>query len=60
MHVKEILDGPSKDNDIVVEIATKHWSSIVGALIALCSSIFVFILFGFHTYIVHKALTTYE
>lgn len=50
------LSGP----EVFGKVLSKYWISIVGAFIAILFSIFVFGLWGFHTYLVHIGLTTQE
>ena len=62
IHYNEVADDPvNKDLsglEIFYEVLVRYWASLVGASIAALFSIFVFALFGFHTYLVQKALTT--
>ena len=52
----EDMSGP----EIFGETLKKYWWSFIAAFIALVFSIFVFGLFGFHSYLVQNALTTQE
>ena len=47
-----------KGHEVFGEVMAKYWSALLGAFIAFVFSIFVFGLFGYHTFLVNKALTT--
>lgn len=64
IHYHEVRDNPvNKDlsgADCFYEVFAKYWASLIGAFIAVIFSIFVFGLWGFHTYLINKNLTTQE
>ena len=64
IHYEEVRDNPENEDlsgsDVFYEVFAKYWVSMLGSLIALVMSIFVFGLCGFHSYLVSVALTTQE
>ena len=56
IHYHEVADDPRNVDlgsfDIFFEVLVKYWASLVGAFIAGLFSIFIFGLYGFHTYLV--------